>query len=204
MNKAKKMLCLLVAMCLLLAQFPAVAHAAVIEPGEWSNGLEAWEFGDLDSWLSNDDGAFCGFDHDESIVMFSNGESTEAEATGSAVTALTIGGTAVVVDGVAGETLAGEGWSYDPESATLTLNNFRYENHDVDHFAIEAEGDITIALKGENVIDITVEKDALTDGRFCANSLAINIAGNLNLIGDTEGKESLTILADNTNGGISV
>ena len=74
----------------------------------------------------------------------------------------------------------GEGWSYDADTKTLTLENYtgtEVEDIEGESAQIYAEGDLNLVLKGDNTLS------AISDyGIYCEGNLTINGDGNLSIV----------------------
>jgi len=89
---------------------------------------------------------------------------------------------------------SGAGWSYDPSSNTLTLQNFTLNSvfrgmkpgtDDLLENGIRSEGDLNLVLVGENYIDKWVSSDAASLCAIYADAnLVISGSGSLTVTGD--------------------
>lgn len=107
---------------------------------------------------------------------------------------LVVGGTTVVENSQTTENTSGQGWSYDVDSNTLTLDNATINGTDtIGHVGtgIYAEGDLTIVLEGSSTV--TGVQDPNGD------SQSIRVSGNLTI----QGGGSLTAQGADTSNGSS-
>ena len=87
--------------------------------------------------------------------------------------------------------LSGEGWSFEPASNTLTLDNFNYKGKghrdgDEDYSAIYSAGSdgLTLDLKGTSTVEETGDNDAwLSMGVFTKGKMTVTGDGTINAIG---------------------
>lgn len=110
------------------------------------------------------------------------------------LTNLVVGGVTVVEDGQTTENTSGQGWSYDVDSNTLTLNNATINGTATTGYVgagIYAVGDLTIVLEGSSTV---TGADAGNNG-----SQSIRVEGNLTI----QGGGSLTAQGAETSSGSS-
>lgn len=107
---------------------------------------------------------------------------------------LVVGGTTVVENSQTTENTSGQGWSYDVDSNTLTLDNATINGTDtIGHVGagIYAEGDLTIVLEGSSTVKGVQDPNG--------DSQSIRVQGNLTIQGDG----SLTAQGAETSSGSS-
>ena len=107
---------------------------------------------------------------------------------------LVVGGTTVVENSQTTENTSGQGWSYDVDSNTLTLDNATINGTDtIGHVGagIFAEGDLTIVLEGSSTVKGVQDPNG--------DSQSIRVQGNLTIQGDG----SLTAQGAETSSGSS-
>ena len=126
-----------------------------------------------------------------SLLAANDGASTRAAAS---LTKLVVGGTTVVENSQTTENTSGQGWSYDVDSNTLTLDNATINGTDTIYHVgagIFASGDLTIVLEGSSTV--TGVQDPNGD------SQSIRVEGNLTI----QGGGSLTAQGAETSSGSS-
>lgn len=107
---------------------------------------------------------------------------------------LVVGGTTVVENSQTTENTSGQGWSYDVDSNTLTLDNATINGTDtIGHVGagIYAEGDLTIVLEGSSTVKGVQDPNG--------DSQSIRVQGNLTI----QGGGSLTAQGADTSNGSS-
>ena len=107
---------------------------------------------------------------------------------------LVVGGTTVVENSQTTENTSGQGWSYDVDSNTLTLNNATINGTDTTGHVgagIYAEGDLTIVLEGSSTVTGVQDPNG--------ESQSIRVSGNLTI----QGGGSLTAQGAETSSGSS-
>lgn len=115
-------------------------------------------------------------------------------ASAANLTNLTVGGTTVVENSQTTENTSGQGWSYDVDSNTLTLNNATINGTaTTGHVGagIYAEGDLTIVLEGSSTVKGVLDPNG--------ESQSIRVSGNLTI----RGGGSLTAQGAETSSGSS-
>ena len=107
---------------------------------------------------------------------------------------LVVGGTTVVENSQTTENTSGQGWSYDVDSNTLTLDNATINGTDTIYHVgagIFASGDLTIVLEGSSTVKGVQDPNGETQ--------SIRVEGNLTI----QGGGSLTAQGDETSSGSS-
>lgn len=115
-------------------------------------------------------------------------------ASAAAPSTLTVGGTTVVENSQTTENTSGQGWSYDVDSNTLTLNNATINGTAFTGYVgagIYAVGDLTIVLEGSSTVKGVQDPNG--------ESQSIRVSGNLTI----RGGGSLTAQGADTSDGSS-
>ena len=111
---------------------------------------------------------------------------------------LTLGDTQVVHGGELINS-AGEGWSYDAASGTLTLDGVNVSTYKEDNTGISAlycSGDLNLVLSGENSIDISGEETMQSATGICVlGQLYISGSGSLNVKSGKGAADSVGVYA---------
>lgn len=111
---------------------------------------------------------------------------------------LTIGDTPVVLDGKV-VSFSGDGWRYDVDSATLTMDSLfisRCVENEDGFSALYCSGDLNILLSGESTIDISAShSDVSSSAVYVLGQLTISGTGKLNVKGASAAEDSVGIYA---------
>ena len=161
--------------------------AKVLPEGTSANSV-AWSSSNEAVATVGADGLVTGVADGTAIITATatNGTADTSDDFSASCEVTVIGGYPVWVGGeqVWKDVPSGTGWSYNPDSKTLTLSGYSYSGTGYNNRAIYAEGELNIVLTGENTVAIT---NSTGNGIYVQGNLTIGGEGTLSASGPNFG-----------------